>query len=195
MRTCEEEGCDSKHLARGFCNKHYRAWRKYGDPQYRKITPRGLGLQERLQYTGWSEVTGSLETPCWEWKGARNSGGYGKFQLRGQEWIASRAAYEATYGEIPSGLLVRHKCDNPPCVNPEHLEVGTYQDNRDDQILRNRRHYRPHRARMAKLSWDDVQQARKQRDAGDTLETIARRFGVDRSTIGYVVRGDTWKTL
>ena len=76
---------------------------------------------------------------CWVWTGARDASGYGSFHMcaRGQV-PAHRAAWEFNFGPIPPGLLVCHTCDNPPCVNPAHLFLGTYSDNMQDCISKGR---------------------------------------------------------
>lgn len=78
---------------------------------------------------------------CWEWQGYRDARGYGQIGLGTRnEGITSthRAAWLVTGGEIPEGMVVRHKCDNPPCCNPDHLELGTHQQNSDDKLARKR---------------------------------------------------------
>src|SRR5262245_2534708 len=79
-------------------------------------------------------------TPCWEWTGAKHVFGYG--QIGGPEWgtplLAHRVAYAFAHGPIPKGKVVRHKCDNPGCVNPYHLELGTSRDNARDAWRRGR---------------------------------------------------------
>ena len=76
---------------------------------------------------------------CWLWLGTCRGDGYGLTKTEDRKTIGShRMAYLLTYGEIPDGLLVLHKCDNPPCVNPEHLFLGTHQDNRDDMLKKGR---------------------------------------------------------
>ena len=88
----------------------------------------------------WTKVEKS--DGCWKWLGAKTSGyGYLSAGGRGSGVVrAHRLSYEIHHGPIPDGLLVRHKCDNPECVNPEHLEVGTHADNTMDMMLRKRHH-------------------------------------------------------
>lgn len=75
---------------------------------------------------------------CWPWRGVTQNRGYGVITFRGVEMVASRAVMAAIHGPIPHGLIVCHKCDNPPCVNPAHLFVGTYTDNVQDMIKKGR---------------------------------------------------------
>ncbi len=80
----------------------------------------------------WSKVR--ITPGCWEWTAAVNHGGYGLFQYTSRSCRrAHRVSYELAYGPIPKGMVVMHKCDNPPCVNPDHLELGTMADNNRDK--------------------------------------------------------------
>ena len=87
----------------------------------------------------WAKVERSAG--CWNWTASTNVGGYGQLRVGGQNGqprVSNRIAYELMVGTIPDGLLVLHKCDNPRCVNPNHLFLGTHQDNSDDKIAKGR---------------------------------------------------------
>lgn len=75
---------------------------------------------------------------CWLWQGMTISGGYGRVGWRGMKAVAHRVAWELTYGPIPEGLWVLHRCDNPPCCNPEHLFLGSRLDNIADMVAKGR---------------------------------------------------------
>lgn len=80
-----------------------------------------------------------LDTKCWAWTGALNNWNCARFWIYGRTVVyASRFSWELHYGSIPEGLFVCHHCDNPSCVNPEHLFLGTCKDNRDDMIRKGR---------------------------------------------------------
>jgi hypothetical protein len=75
---------------------------------------------------------------CWIWRGTKYRTGYGQFRLNRRLWAAHRASYTLFVGQIPRGHVVRHKCDVPSCVNPDHLELGLYEDNLADMVARGR---------------------------------------------------------
>lgn len=124
------------------------------------------------------------ERGCWPWEGAKSGDGHGTFTMRHELMGAHRFAFEVAFGPIPVGLVVRHDCDNAACVNVRHLRLGTLSDNSRDMAKRGRQH-------MQKLSADDAREIRRLKTTGLTNQTIADTYGVDRATIGYVVRGDT----
>ncbi|WP_419146536.1 HNH endonuclease signature motif containing protein [Pseudomonas nitroreducens] len=88
----------------------------------------------------WAHVDRKADDDCWEWTGSKDGHGYGTLSAGGGRppQKAHRIAFEMAHGPIPAGLVVRHKCDNPGCVNPNHLEVGTQKDNSADMVARGR---------------------------------------------------------
>ena len=83
------------------------------------------------------------QTDCWEWQCATNNIGYGFFRDGDKMRTAHRVSYELFKGPIPKGMVVCHKCDNPKCVNPDHLWLGTMQDNYNDMVSKGRVKHRP----------------------------------------------------
>lgn len=130
------------------------------------------------------------KTQCWEWEGQRLiHGGYGTLMVNRKIVRAHRFSYEVFNGPIPHGLLVRHRCDNPPCVNPEHLELGTHQDNTDDKMRRGRGSgWRCKTSRPLKVSPDEVARIRADREAGLRYSDLAAKYGHGETTIARIVR-------
>jgi hypothetical protein len=154
-------------------------------------------LKERLL----SHIKINIETDCWEWQGSKRNGygrmivGSRKDQTRKSK-SAHRVSYEIYHGEIPIGMDVCHKCDNPCCVNPNHLFVGTRQDNINDRESkgRNKIQYGSKNGR-AKLNENQVLEIRKKRNSGMPFEKIAKEYGVCKKTIIRAVNGHNWATV
>lgn len=98
----------------------------------------GKFLGEKHHKKFWSRVQILGESACWLWTASHNGLGYGQMRVNTVLQVAHRLAYMDCVGPIPDGLVVRHKCDNPPCCNPNHLELGTQKDNMDDATKRGR---------------------------------------------------------
>ena len=143
----------------------------------------------------WSRV----ETPvtgCWTWTGTLNHRGYGVLGRGGRgegNVLVHRLSWELTRGEIPNGFAVMHRCDNPPCVRPDHLEPGTWGDNNRD-MTRKGRHGRTgspgEKHPMARLTRDAVSVIRA---SSESSTALARRFGVSRCAVADVRHGRTWR--
>lgn len=132
---------------------------------------------------------------CWIWMGARNpESGYGRFSYGGKLEYAHRFSYEFIGGKGPPGnQVVMHKCDNPPCVNPEHLTLGSYQDNMLDMKAKGRAYYRKGTIHgMAKLDESKVMAIVAMRRAGTTFSQIGSHFGVNEATCRLICNGKRW---
>lgn len=132
---------------------------------------------------------------CWVWTATRTRFGYGRFMLDRKVRAAHRLSYELTKGPIPAGLMVLHSCDNPPCVNPDHLSVGTSADNVHDCMRKGRVRRRPLRGQghpAAKLTYHDVVDIRSLRAFGATQSTLAAAFGVSQANVSMICSGVTW---
>ena len=143
---------------------------------------------------------------CWEWKASRSRQGYGQFGMDrgGPRWSnspAHRVAWEFTYGPIPSGLLICHRCDNPPCCNPEHLFLGTVSENAVDSVAKGRWMVHRHRnqpcgerninAKLTEAAVRDIR--RRYAEGGISQQTLADEYGVGQTKISAVVRRQTWR--
>lgn len=138
-------------------------------------------------YTKVNEATG-----CWEWQAAKLPSGYGQAIFEGRHYRAHRMAYELWVGPIPEGMHVCHKCDNPPCCNPEHLFIGTAFDNMRDAASKGRlaRGVSPGK-RVARKRILDEEAVRVIRESPPSVRhaELAERFGVCYMTIWKVRHG------
>lgn len=146
---------------------------------------------------------------CWEWQGPLNHNGYGRFYSEGKRSQAHRVAWELTFGSVPESVCVCHKCDNPSCVNPAHLFLGSRADNLRDMDEKGRRsHGRAHSKAMigktvrgekhyrAKLVNAQVFEIRHRYAAGGVLQReLADEFGIDRSQVSHIVNMKSWRHL
>jgi len=159
---------------------HLLRWQKGQD--LRTPNRNGLSLREKFdKYV----VKGDQ---CWGWKGHKNGDGYGTIKdstdYSGKK--AHRVSYELHVGKIPKGMLVCHKCDNPGCVNPDHLFLGTQHDNMIDMAIKGRH--------TGKLTPDEVAKIRTL-SGTDTHKNIASLFGLSQQTVSAIINRKTWKHL
>lgn len=134
-------------------------------------------------------------TGCWLWQGAKERRfGYGKFRHNGVSKNAHRASWELFHGPIPPGLFVCHTCDVPGCVNPDHLFLGTSDDNNKDRASKNRTVTRQGEANnKAKLSECDVIQIRQLWLDGFSGTDIAKLYPVNHCAIYDILNNKTWR--
>lgn len=136
---------------------------------------------------------------CWEWKSKKGTFLRAYTRYKGKSWNASRLAWFLINGEIPDGLIICHKCDNPPCCNPNHLFLGTFQDNVDDRE-RKGRNKTPHCLGEDhgghKLTESDVREIRKlYQTTSHNYYTLSEIYGVCFSAIRNVIKGRSWGWL
>lgn len=147
----------------------------------------GAPLRERF----WNRVDRSGD--CWLWvTGTGHSKTYGWLWVRTKNVRAHRVAWTLSHGKIPAGMCVCHHCDNPSCVNPDHLFLGTTGDNNTDKTVKGRV---PHGEKhcFAKLTNEQVRTILSSPAVG--LKKFADRFGVDPKTIHAVRQRRTWKHI
>lgn len=133
---------------------------------------------------------------CIIWAGSKDRDGYGTVSLAGKKYQAHRVAYSKHYGIDIQGSVIRHTCDNPPCVNPEHLIIGTHQDNMRDMVSRGRqRKAKGEQNSKAKLTAADVKHIRRLIANGEMLKDIAKNYGVRTTTITAIKTGQNWGWL
>jgi hypothetical protein len=196
MKTCDRCGAPRKPQSGFYCSKDCELAARR-EPAF---------IARRF----WSKVDKSAV--CWLWNGSRNRRGYGLFNIDRRSRLAPRIAWTLTVGAIPDGMSVLHKCDNPPCVNPEHLFLGTMRDNVLDMLQKNRANPakgersgpRKHPERVprgetsgkSKLTDDAVRTIRAEYSAGTvTRADLARRFAVKHTTVCDIVARRAWKHI
>lgn len=132
-----------------------------------------------------------MPSGCREWQGASDSRGYGNIKSNRTTCRVHRVAYEIFNGVIPKEMVVRHTCDNPRCINYQHLKLGTYADNTADMMSRGRQATGIKNGR-SKLTEQQIKEMRK---SDDTLYTLAEKYGVDFSAVWQAKKHKTWKHI
>ena len=173
--------CNSQAFSRNLCKLCYAHQRRAEklDRFPRVMTP--VSLETRVQKT----------PTCWLWTGDRNDYGYGivtledrpekRVRIRAHRWV-----YEQLVGPIPAGKIVMHTCDNPPCVNPAHLRIGTIADNNADTGRKFRHHYGLDHWN-GRITHEQIAEIRASKE---TQAALARKYGVHQSHISRIKRGE-----
>ena len=154
-------------------------------------------IRKPLSERFWEKVKVGIPNDCWEWMGCRTNMGYGCFSVNNRMRLASRVAYELKNEKIPEGLCVLHKCDNPPCCNPNHLFLGTRTDNHIDKMEKGRQRGPTGEKHFShKLTENEVISIRKEYGNGGTsFSKIAVKYRVSKSAVGHAISKLTWKHI
>lgn len=141
-----------------------------------------------------AQVSPEPNTGCWLWTGQVDQQGYAVIKMPrgpGQSWAPVRVA-RLLLGDVAADRCACHRCDYPPCVNPEHIYAGTRAQNSRDMVLRGRS-ARGELAPSAKLTEEGARWLREQHAAGRSQSALALELGLDPSTVSLVVRGERWR--
>lgn len=199
MKACGFAGCDGRYFASGLCAAHWRQRKVNG-----VLKPRGgqaIPLAQRFE----ARIT-RLDSGCWAFRGSKAAGGYIRYSALG-EHLAHRVAWRLWRGDLDPadgnrGMVVRHLCHRPDCVNPDHLSTGTQSDNMQDSLRDGRlavgaemsarvRKWVQYgeRSHAAKLSDAQAQEIRDRRARGEKQADVALLFGVSQSTVSLISSG------
>ncbi len=161
---------------------------------------------EKFRGNFWGYVKLDTEDRCWLWIGASSSHGYGNFRAGEKQFRAHRFSWLLNRGSIPEGQFVLHQCDNPKCVNPGHLFLGTHRDNMRDKVSKGRQakgdrngartkpelHPRGATHGMSVLTEEQVRSIRLERSEGVSPFFLAEKYGVTHYAIWCAVTRRTW---
>lgn len=180
---CKTEGCDREATRRGLCHKHHQwLWNN--------------GLLDPTPTITMSELLDKNSEPipecgCILWTAAVNNNGYGVLGKKRGLNYAHRISYEIHVGTIPDGMHILHKCDTPRCINPNHMSLGTHQDNMADMVKKSR-HVHGERAWKSKVTSEQVLAIRS---STKTRKELAEQYGMTEGGIGCILRRENWKHI
>lgn len=180
MKLCSIDGCEKPMKSKGMCEMHYYRMRRNGAIYYKKSTSKKIEIE--VKENGCIECISHYKL----------STGYYLMALNYQRKSIHRHVYEEMFGEIPDGLVVRHKCDNRGCINPEHMELGTSKDNSQDMV-KHGRSLKGVKNPNAILTEDDVTEIRSLSNQGFKRKEICKMFGLKNvDTVTSIKYGHSW---
>lgn len=154
----------------------------------------GTHLHCSIQCSFWDKVEIGPPSECWVWAYGKTTAGYGEFTFSSMLFYTHRIMWEEIHDKIPNGMCVLHNCDNPPCINPNHLFLGTKGDNTKDMLSKDR-HPKGEDCNYAKLTVNNVKDIRQLLSKGIYQKDIANLYGVSRLTISNIRTGRTWSHI
>lgn len=191
--VCCIKGCNRQSVALGLCSMHYRRNRMYGSPvatKWHSGSHSHMSIEDRFMQR--VRKTDS----CWLWLGSKDRDGYPLFmaEINGERFRKGhRVSYAMFRGKVGNGILVCHTCDNPSCVNPDHLFLGTSDDNMKDKAAKGRsRVPQGEKSPHAKLTQEQAQAILI--DARPYI-AIANEYGISATTVGSIKQRASWPEL
>lgn len=183
---CSLDACDRPRYARELCRMHYVRFVKHGDPvAVAAHSPVTFTVADRLAKRS------RREGECLVFTGPRDRCGYGFLTVGNRKQGTHRLSYREHVGPIPDGMVVRHKCDNAPCMEPSHLELGSHAENQRDKVVRFRS-TSGEKNPSAVLTAKTAVEIYRRIAAGETVASLAGEYGVGTSTIGRIRRRESW---
>ncbi len=151
-------------------------------------------MKEKYIKRFWSKVDIKSDDECWNWKAGKIRSGHGQFRVNSIKTYTHRFSYELKNGPIPEGLHICHHCDNPSCVNPNHLFLGTHQDNMKDRDMKGRNNCaKGSNHGESKLTEQQILEIRN--IINMTQKEIGKLYEVTQSTISYIKNNKTWRHI
>lgn len=145
-----------------------------------------IPIPEEYQKKFWQRVDKCLDDECWEWNRGKTKAGYGALNIMYKKFYSHRLSWMIHFGEIPEGLVVCHKCDNPSCCNPRHLFLGTHQENIQDAVKKDR---------WATSRKGGALEIIKMAQTGRfTYDQIGKKFGISRQRVHQIIKKSKLKT-
>ena len=194
--SCSVQDCDRSAVTRGWCKRHYEIWRRHGDAYHRTRAFHGRGRNGESIEGRLERKSVRTDSGCRVWTGWCDGGGYGRVAVGRTMRLAHVVAWELANGcAVPTGAVVRHNCDNPPCIEPTHLIIGTQGQNVADMFERGRCDRSGERNNSAKLTADQVREIRAKHTAGQRVSSLSREYGISKSQVKNIVTGKQWKEV
>lgn len=192
MKTCSFVGCGKRAICKTYCGGHYRQFKEGETLRPLQVQYRGMSEIKRFLM----RVNKSSSGECWPWTGSRQEKWHGQWRnANGDIEPTHRAAWRLFVSEIPKGMFILHKCDNPICCNPSHLFLGNQSDNCKDMWQKGRA--RPGKSLgekhgMSKVTAEIVRDIRSSSESGKSL---ADKYGISQTTVGDIRKRKSWNHL
>ena len=188
---CSVDNCSDKYYAKGFCSNHYQLFKRHGNVV-------GIKTHASIEKRFWRFVDKKSESECWNWLGSLRAG-YGRISL-GAKKDGSTSSHRFSWElhnkqSIPNGMVVMHSCDNPKCVNPNHLNIGTHKDNTQDMIAKGRKIVVAPVGDENGKAIINEEIVKAIRESNLSHAALGRQFNVSPNCIRGVRTGRTWSHI